>query len=110
MGDRRASAPQFPEGGASAEIRDLLRRVQAGEETPEMATAAIARWIVIAVDAITAKYVKKAIGAGLALESAYQDAQRRFHNYQEWGDEEHDAIDAARTALCAVAEEAKHHV
>lgn len=106
--ENRTSSAQFPEGGVSAEIRDLLRRVQEGKETPEMATAALARWMCIAIDAVTGKYVRKAIDAGLALETAYTDAQRRFHNYQEWGEEEHAAIDAARNALCAVADEAKH--
>lgn len=49
--------------------------------------------------------VKLAVERGLALEEAYNDAQRQYHNYQDWEDEQWNAIQAARDALCATPNE-----
>lgn len=45
--------------------------------------------------------VGDAVSAGLALEEAYEMAQRQRHNYEDWGDEQWDPIQEARNRLCA---------
>lgn len=47
-------------------------------------------------------YVKLAVERGLALEEAYNNANRSFHNFTDWENEQHDAIQNARNLLCAV--------
>lgn len=45
-----------------------------------------------------------------AFEAAIDNAHRRFHNYQDWEDEERDSIDAARTDFYAAVDRARLRV
>lgn len=42
-----------------------------------------------------------------AYEDAVENAQRQYHNYQEWGEEQWDSIQAARNAVFAATQKAR---